>query len=144
YPLTTRAASDLCEAVDEQKYGKVEQLVALDRIVMEQLLEENIVPVISTVAINKDNKRLNVNAATAAGAVASALHAKQLVIVTDVPGILKDRELIETVTTEEIYTMMEDGTIYRGMIPKVKAAMKGMQGNVREVMMVYGNDTETT
>src|SRR5699024_7865484 len=91
----------------------------------------NIVPVISPVAINKDNKRLNVNADTAAGAVASALHAKQLVIVTDVPGILKDGELIETVTTEEIYTMIEDGTIYGGMIPKLKA-----------VMIVNGKDSE--
>jgi len=130
------------EAVDEQKYGQVGQLVAIDTTVMEHLLEENIVPVISPVAINKDNKRLNVNADTAAGAVASALHAKQLVIVTDVPGILKDGELIETVTTEEIYTMMEDGTIYGGMIPKVKAAMKGLQGNVQEVMIVNGKDSE--
>src|SRR5699024_11706619 len=59
-----------------------------------------------------------------------------------ISGTLKEGELIETVTTEEIYTMMEDGTIYGGMIPKVKAAMKGLQGNVQEVMIVNGKDSE--
>src|SRR5699024_2411676 len=95
------------EAVDEQKYDQVGQLVAIDTTVMEHLLEENIVPFISPVAINKDNKRLNVNSDTAAGAVYSALHAKILVIVTDIPGILKCGDLLETITKTYIYTMIE-------------------------------------
>src|SRR5699024_12634231 len=78
------------EGVDEQKYGQVGQLVAIDRTVMEHLLEDNIVPVMSPFAINKDNKRLNVNEDTAAVSVACALHATQLVIFTDIPGVLTD------------------------------------------------------
>src|SRR5699024_815061 len=130
------------EAVDEQKYGQVGQLVAIDTTVMEHLLEEHIVPDISPVAINKDNKRLNVNVDTPAGAVASALHAKQLVIVTDVPVILKDGEEIKTVNTGYTYTKIKEGTIHRGMSQKVKLPVKGLQGNVQEVMILNGKDSE--
>ncbi len=82
------------------------------------------------------------NADTAAGAVASALGAKQLIFVTDVPGILQDGKLLESVTTEEIEQLIADGTIYGGMIPKVKAAVSGFMGNVKEVMIVDGKKSE--
>lgn len=130
------------EAIDEEKYGQVGQLTEVDTTVIDQLLKAGIVPIISPVAIDEKQQRLNVNADTAAGAIASALQAEKLMLVTDVPGILKDGMLIETVTTVEIQKMITDGTIYGGMIPKVKAAMKGLQGNVEEVMIVNGKKSE--
>ena len=127
--------------INYERYGLVGEIVHVDTEYIEQLLELDIVPVISPIAISADQKIYNVNADTAAGAVAAALHAKQLIFVTDVPGILKDRKLLETVTMEEIEAMMNDGTIYGGMIPKVKAAMKGLS-IVKEVMIVNGKRSE--
>ncbi len=87
-------------------------------------------------------KKYNVNADTAAGAIASALGAEQLIFVTDVPGILKDEQLLEEVTTDEVEMMIQDGIIFGGMIPKVKAAMKGLTNNVREVLIVNGMESK--
>ncbi len=126
--------------IDAKRYGFVGEVVHVDTEYINQLLELDIVPIISPIAVGEDQKRYNVNADTAAGAVASALNAKQLIFVTDVPGILKENKLLESVTIGEINEMMEDGTIYGGMIPKVKAAMKGLSV-VKEVMIVNGKES---
>jgi len=127
--------------IDYERYGLVGEIVRVDTEHIEQLLALDIVPVISPIALGTDEKRYNVNADTAAGAVAAALNAHQLIFVTDVPGILKDDELLETVTVAEIEEMLKDGTIYGGMIPKVKAAMNGLS-IVQEVMIVNGMESE--
>jgi acetylglutamate kinase len=128
--------------IDEAKYGQVGEVTGVNTKLIHALIEQNIVPVISPVAIDMTGKRFNVNADTAAGAVASALKAQQLVFVTDVDGILREGTLLEEVTTTDIEAMIADGTIYGGMIPKVKAAMKGLHGNVQEVMIVNGKESE--
>src|SRR5699024_5139423 len=117
---------------------QVGEVVEVRVSLIEKLLENSLVPVISPVAIDGAQRRLNVNADTAAGAIASALKADKLIFVTDVDGILKDDKLIEETTTVETLKMIEDGIIYGGMIPKVKAALKGLQGNVDEIMIVNG------
>lgn len=129
-------------AIDETRYGQVGEVTRVNTDIIHALLRQHIVPIISPVAIDKNTKRFNVNADTAAGAVASSLEAKQLVFVTDVAGILQDGKLLEEVTTDEIDALIADKTIYGGMIPKVKAAMKGLQGNVKEVMIVNGKKSE--
>lgn len=135
---------DLLKAkpIDFDRYGYVGEVTKVNTDYIHQLLDAGVVPVISPIAIGEDNKRYNINADTAAGAVASALNAKQLIFVTDVPGILKDDQLLQSVTTEEIEQLIADGTIYGGMIPKVKAAVSGLMGNVKEVMIVDGKKSE--
>lgn len=128
--------------IDLERYGQVGEVVKVNTSLILELANQGMVPVISPVAIDRTQKRYNVNADTAAGAVASVLEAKQLVFVTDVPGILKNNVLLENVTIDEIDRFIQDGTIYGGMIPKVKAAMKGLQGNVKEVMIVNGKKSE--
>lgn len=130
------------EPIHLEKYGLVGEVTAVNTKFIKSLLADNIVPVISPIAIGSDGKTYNVNADTAAGAVASELNAAQLVFVTDVPGILKDGQLLETVTTGEVEELIEDGTIYGGMIPKVKAALQGANGNVKEVMIVNGKKSQ--
>lgn len=128
--------------IDYERYGLVGEVSNINVDFIYELLTRNIVPVISPVAIGTDLNRYNVNADTAAGAVASALGAKQLLFVTDVPGILQDGTLLEEVTTEEIEAFIADGTIFGGMIPKVKAAMKGLTSNIEKVMIVNGKQSE--
>jgi acetylglutamate kinase len=102
------------------------------------------VPVISPVGIGVNgSQRYNINADTAAGAVASGLAVRQMIVVTDVPGILKtengNRKVLAQVTTAEIEDMIASGDIYGGMIPKVRAAMACIQGDVQEVVIVDGS-----
>lgn len=127
--------------LDLHKYGYVGDVTDVDTEMIERLLNDGIVPVISPIAIGEDGKTYNVNADTAAAAVAAKLNAEQLIFVTDVPGILQDGKLLDHVTEEEIYKLIENGTIYGGMIPKVKAALACLE-IIDEAMIVSGIDSE--
>ncbi|TVY09349.1 acetylglutamate kinase [Paenibacillus cremeus] len=101
-------------------------------------------PVIAPVGIGADGgQRYNINADTAAGAVASHLGVERMIVVTDVPGILKtvdgEKRVLPSVTVQEIDDMIASGEIYGGMIPKVRAAVQCIQGQVREVVIVDGS-----
>lgn len=102
------------------------------------------IPAIAPVGIGADGQRYNINADTAAGAIASALGASRMIVVTDVPGILREeggvKAVLPVVTTEEIDRMIDSGEIYGGMIPKVKAAVQCIQGDVSEVVIVSGTE----
>src|SRR5690625_7772939 len=87
---------------------------------------------------------LPIYADTAAGTIASSLNAEQLIFVTDVSGILKNDELIEEVTIKEIETLINEKIIYGGMIPKVKAALNGLAGGVKEVKIINGINSMLT
>lgn len=132
--------AELLEATpkDFERFGYVGEISKVNETFLNKLISDQIVPVISPIAIGADGRRYNVNADTAAGAIAKALHAKQLIFVTDVPGVMKDGELLETVTAEDIEELIADGVIYGGMIPKVTAALNSLDGDVKEVMIVDG------
>jgi acetylglutamate kinase len=100
-------------------------------------------PVIAPVGLGSDGgQRYNINADTAAGAVASHLGVEQMIVVTDVPGIMKTvdgtKQVLTSVTVQEIESMIASGEIYGGMIPKVRAAIQCIQGKVSEVVIVDG------
>ncbi len=103
-------------------------------------------PVIAPVAIGAGGQRYNINADTAAGAVASALGVNRLILVTDVPGIMRtvngEKEVLSSLTILEIEKMIGSGEIYGGMIPKVRAAIQCIQGKVKEVLIVNGAEPE--
>ncbi|MNC52286.1 Acetylglutamate kinase [compost metagenome] len=101
-------------------------------------------PVIAPVGVDENGQRYNINADTAAGAVASELGVKQMIVVTDVPGILKsvngEKKVLESVTVQQIEDMIQTGEIYGGMIPKVRAAVACISGKVSEVVIVDGSE----
>lgn len=131
----------LAKAKNLFKYGYVGDVEKVNVSLLYELVNIGIVPVIAPVGIGTDGLSYNINADTAAGAVAKAVSAKQLVFVTDVPGIMEENRLLETVTDKEIESLISAGTIYGGMIPKVQAALKGLSGNLDEVMIVDGNQS---
>ena len=90
------------------------------------------------IGIGVSGQRYNINADSAAASIASKLGAEELVFVTDVDGILKDEQLVPTITSEEIEAFMSDGTIYGGMIPKVKAAVQSLTGSLQSVWIMNG------
>ena len=131
-------------AIDKQTLGFVGDVTNVNAIFLKDILEQGMIPVIAPIGIGEDGESYNINADSAAGAIADSLGANQLLFVTDVPGVLKEGVLLEQVTITDIVNLIEEGTIYGGMIPKVKAAIKSLQGNIESVMIVNGKGTSLT
>lgn len=134
----------IAKPINFEKYGLVGEVEEVNVSLLKKLLKDDYIPIISPIAIDKAGNRYNVNADTAAGSIAKALQAKQLIFVTDVPGILKDDKLISEVTTTDVEKLINKGTIYGGMIPKVRAALNGLEGNVNEVKIINGKKSVLT
>ncbi|WP_442602634.1 acetylglutamate kinase [Paenibacillus sp. KN14-4R] len=127
--------------------GLVGDVTAVNRELVEGIVAMGYIPVIAPVGISPDGtQRYNINADTAAGAVASQIGVKQMIVVTDVPGIMKPIDGVKTVlpqvTVAEIEEMIASGDIYGGMIPKVRAAIACIQGDVQEVVIVHGEEPQ--
>ena len=120
--------------------GFVGDVTHVDPSKMLQILDDGRVPVISTVAMGADGNLYNVNADTAAAAIAIALSAEKLVVLTDVPGLYRNwpstDDLISQISTDELETMM--GSLETGMVPKMEACLRAVQQGVAEATVVDG------
>lgn len=103
------------------------------------LEDTDIIPVIAPIGVDDDGKTYNINADTAAGAIASALVAQKLIALTDVSGILnKKGDLISKATIAQINKMIKNGTIHGGMIPKVETCVNAIKNNVDAAHILNG------
>ena len=122
--------------------GFVGDVTAVNATIVEGIMNMGYIPVIAPIGIDDNGQRYNINADTAAGAVASQLGVSRMIVVTDVPGIMKtvdgEKVTLPNVTVAEIEEMIASGEIYGGMIPKVRAAIQCLQGDVHEVVIVSG------
>ena len=120
--------------------GFVGDVAAVNPSIVERLLVEEIVPVIATIASGPDGHAYNVNADTAAAALAVAVRADKLVLLTDVAGIYREidggRELLSELSPEEARLLVSGGVVSRGMIPKVTAALAAVEGGVPSAHIV--------
>ena len=114
--------------------GRVGQIEAVRGEVLAGLIGQGITPVISPISAGPDGC-YNVNADHAAGAVAGALSAARVIFLTNVPGVLVDGRLTERLSQDEIHTLIEQGVINGGMIPKVSAALDALESGAAEVMI---------
>ncbi|MGF7049267.1 acetylglutamate kinase [Paenibacillus sp. DS2015] len=123
--------------------GFVGDVTYVESSIIEGVLHMGYIPVIAPIGIDDVGQRYNINADTAAGAVASHLGVSRMIVVTDVPGIMKtvngELVVLGSITVQEIEEMIATGEIYGGMIPKVRAAMSCIHGNVQEVVIVDGS-----
>ena len=121
--------------------GFVGEPEAIDVSVLKLLgaYEHDFVPVIAPAGFDADGKRYNVNADTAAGAIASALGATRLLLLTDVAGVLdKNKQLIREIKTDEIPGLIADGTASGGMIPKLETAASAVKSGVGGAVILDG------
>lgn len=120
--------------------GFVGQVTGLDEPLITQTCEAGIIPVIPSIAVDALGQRYNVNADTAAAAVARLLKAEKLIFLSDVPGILRDRHdpatLLSNLTTQQARDLIKSGVIDSGMIPKVDAAIEALAAGVKKVHMI--------
>jgi acetylglutamate kinase len=122
--------------------GHVGTVTSVDRETIESLCRQNIVPVIPSMAITREGQKLNVNADTAATAVAQAMEAEKLVYLSDVNGVRRDKHdpesLIHSLTEDEARALIASGAIDSGMIPKVQACLETLERGVRKVHIIDG------
>jgi acetylglutamate kinase len=111
----------------------------VDLFVLNAVLGKEMIPVIAPLATSADGGTFNVNADTFAGAIAGALKAKRLLLLTDVPGVLDaDKNLIEDLSIADARRMIADGTISGGMIPKVETCIYALDQGVEGVVIMDG------
>jgi acetylglutamate kinase len=113
--------------------GQVGRVAHVRTEVFTRLLDDNVTPVLSPICYGADGSVFNVNADHVATAVAVALKAEALVFVTNVPGVLRQGELVPRLTISEVEQWIEEGTIREGMIPKVRSALAAVTGGVPAV-----------
>ncbi len=131
-----KAEQDGKTAVD---LGFVGEPSKVDSTVLEQVLGRELIPVLAPIAQGAAGETFNVNADTFAGAIAGALGAKRLLLLTDVPGVLdKDKNLIKQLRIGEIPGLIADGTITGGMIPKVETCIYAIEKGVEGVVILDG------
>src|SRR5262245_45808517 len=119
--------------------GFVGEPEKVDVTVLNQILGRDLIPVLAPLAISKEGITYNVNADTFAGAIAGALKAKRLLLLTDVPGVLdKSRKLIKQLSTDDARALIADGTISGGMIPKVETCIYALEAGVEGVVILDG------
>jgi acetylglutamate kinase len=111
----------------------------VDVTVLNQILGRELIPVLAPVAMSSVGGTYNVNADTFAGAIAGALRAKRLLLLTDVPGVLdKSKQLIKQLTIADARRLIADGTISGGMIPKVETCIYALEAGVEGVVILDG------
>ena len=122
--------------------GHVGEITRVDRETIETLCEADVVPVIPSMCIGPDGEKLNVNADTVATAVAEALQAEKLVFLSDVNGVRKDKSdpesLIHSISARRAKSLMSNGAIEAGMIPKIEAGLATLEHGVGKVHIIDG------
>ncbi len=110
-------------------------------------LTADYIPVIATIGVDKNGESYNINADTAAGAIGGALNAEKLMFLTDIDGIRKDekdpKSLIPHITVKQIESMIADGSISGGMIPKVKSCINAIEHGIENVLIINGTITHS-
>ena len=126
---------------DGGKYGLVGEINMIDNRVIENLLEEKFIPVIAPIASGNEinHPGFNINADLAASKIAASLGARKVIFLTDIVGVLdKEKNLLSTLTREQIASYKADGTIHGGMIPKVDACLEAVNAGVEKAHIIDG------
>ncbi|NRD78204.1 acetylglutamate kinase [Bacillus sp. BRMEA1] len=126
---------------DAKTLGFVGEVVSVNNTIIEGIVNQGFIPVISPIGIDGYGQRYNINGDVAASAIAKALGAN-LCFISDIPGILIEKDgtkkKLDKVSKAIIEEMIQNQTIYGGMIPKVKAAIDGLVHNIPEVGIING------
>jgi acetylglutamate kinase len=136
----TRTVIDPDSAIEQViDLGYVGEPEKVDTMVLNQILGRELIPVLAPVAAAANGGTFNVNADTFAGAIAGALKAKRLLLLTDVPGVLdKSKQLIKELSVDDARRLIADGTISGGMIPKVETCIEALDHGVEGVVILDG------
>lgn len=137
-----KGASKIEGIEGEVDLGLVGEVDCINTDLLDMFVENNYIPVISPVGIAEDGTSLNLNADTAAGEVAGAVGAEKLIILTDVPGVLRDpndpSSLIPKIRISEVPELIEQGILSGGMIPKIETCVRAIENGVESCHIIDG------
>ncbi len=126
----------------DERLGFVGKITSVNTEPITDLLEKGYIPVVSTIGCDSEGNAYNINADTAAAYIAGAMKAERLITMTDIAGILRDKDdpssLIPCISVKEAATLFEDGTISGGMIPKVECCIEAIDHGVKKVIIMDG------
>ena len=133
--------------IEEIDLGLVGEIKKINPEILELYTENDFIPVVSPIGIAEDGTTLNLNADTVAGAIAGEMDAEKLIILTDVPGVLRDPEdpstLIQRIHIDEIPSLIEEGVITGGMIPKIETCVEALNNGVKSAHILDGRIKHT-
>ena len=137
--VTNKKNNILLVEQENHKLGFVGTPQEINQSIIEQIVKEKKVPVIAPLGLDKDNQVFNINADTAAGAIAKKLNARRLIIMSDVEGVLdNDKKLISEINTNKISELIKNETISGGMIPKINNCLDVANNGVKGVCIIDG------
>ncbi len=133
--------------IEEIDLGLVGEIKRINPEILEMYTENDFIPVVSPIGIAEDGTTLNLNADTVAGAIAGEMDAEKLIILTDVPGVLRDPSdpstLIQRIHVDEIPALVEEGIISGGMIPKIETCVDALNNGVKSAHILDGRIKHT-
>ena len=128
--------------IEKIDLGLVGQIDRIDSSLLENFTDNDFIPIVSPLGVGDDGTTLNLNADTVSGAIASELNAEKLIILTDVPGVLRDPDdsssLIHRIKVEEVPKLIEEGIISGGMIPKIETCVEAINNGVESCHILDG------
>jgi acetylglutamate kinase len=127
---------DESEIIDMGHVGEVE---TVNTEVIQTLINGGFIPVVAPVGVGEDGASYNINADLVAGKLAEHLKAEKLMLLTNIKGVLnKEGEVLTKLTASQVHDLIDDGTIYGGMLPKIRCALEAVAGGVKDVHIVDG------
>ena len=119
--------------------GHVGEVQSIDASVVDMLVQGDFIPVIAPIGVGADGHSYNINADLVAGKVAEVLKAEKLILLTNIQGLLdKEGKLLTGLTTTDVDTLIADGTIHGGMLPKIACALDSVKGGVKSAHIIDG------
>ncbi len=134
----TRNSAEL-KAPEIIDIGHVGEVESINASVVDMLVQGNFIPVIAPIGVGSDGHSYNINADLVAGKMAEILHAEKLLLLTNTPGLLdRDGNLLTDLDIPTVKALIEDGTIYGGMLPKIRCALEAVQAGVNRSHIIDG------
>ena len=120
-------------------FGHVGEVVGINTDLLHMLTKGDFIPVIAPIGVGENGESYNINADLVAGKVAEALKAEKLMLLTNIAGLMdKEGQVLTGLTTAQVDDLIADGTIYGGMLPKIRCALEAVQGGVTTAHIVDG------
>ena len=138
-PMTIASSDAGASAPEIIDIGHVGSITSIQVDVLNTLVQSEFIPVIAPVGVGKDGESYNINADIVAGAIAQALNAEKLILLTNTPGILDaDQTTVSLLNKADVEALIAEGTISEGMLPKVECALNAVSSGVNSVTIVDG------
>ena len=142
--ITSKEYNIITVKPESDKLGFVGSPTHIKTNVLKEIIKVNEVPVVAPLGLDENNQTFNINADTAAGAIAKKLKARRLIIMSDIEGVLdNDNKLISEINTDKINELIKNETIFGGMIPKIKNCLDVANNGVKGVVIIDGRKSHS-